>query len=104
MIRRFFINFRKIEIDFLHLHDYKITNHTMPMTSEQKSYYKKKYYLENRERILEQQRKYQDKKRQQNAENEKMLENAKMLENIALDYALKEIKLVSLSLVPSNII
>lgn len=60
--------------------------------------YQKNYYLENRERILEKQKKYQDKKRQQNAEN------AKMLENIALANALKEIKLVSLNLILSNII
>jgi hypothetical protein len=69
----------------------------MPTRQEMKSY-QKNYYLENRERILEKQKKYQDKKRQQNAEN------AKMLENIALANALKEIKLVSLNLILSNII
>jgi len=84
----------------------------MPMmtTSElrtyQKNYYRenrerilqqqKKYYLENRERILEQ-KKYQDDKRQKRAENEKMLEN------LALADALKNIKLVSLNLILSNI-
>ena len=109
---------KKIEMDFpLHggLQDYNHTI-TMPTREEIKSYqkkyylqnrerileqqksYQKKYYLENRERILEQQKKYLEKNRQKNAENEKMLEN------IALADALKEIKLVSLNLILSNII
>ena len=90
---------KKIEMDFpIHggLQDY---NHTITMLRrEEMKSYQKKYYLENRERILEQQKKYLEKNRQKNAENEKMIEN------LALADALKDIKLVSLDLILSNII
>ena len=105
---------KKIEMDFpLHggLQDYNHTI-TMPTREEMKSY-QKKYYLENRERILKQQKSYQKKYYLENRERileqqktyrQQNAENAKMLENLALADALKDIKLVSLDLILSNII